>query len=170
MTSSPANTARNSRGPRNTRMLAVARSGESVAATEHSLSSVTLEICRRSFRELSHSFRIAWKISRVLRYGHENEKRKGQDRRQDAQETHASQRDAQGYVGRRQSEGCQRWLSTQHRRLHRPLHWTWLLHGKLKALAQENAALRTTLASVSKRLSKIEGATSSKWLQTAGVS
>ena len=44
------------------------------------------------------------------------------------------------------------------------------LHGKVKTVAQENAALRTTLASISKRLSKLEGATASEWLQPAEVS
>ena len=44
------------------------------------------------------------------------------------------------------------------------------LHGKVKTLAHENAALRTTLASISKRLSKLEGATASEWLQPAEVS
>ena len=44
------------------------------------------------------------------------------------------------------------------------------LHTKAKCLAEENVGLRTTLAAITKRLSKIEEATASEWRQTAEVS
>ena len=44
------------------------------------------------------------------------------------------------------------------------------LHAKMKGVAEENAALRTKLATITKRLSKIEGATVSEWLQPREVS
>lgn len=44
------------------------------------------------------------------------------------------------------------------------------LHAKVKSVAEENAELRTRLAAITKRVSKIEEAPVSEWLQTAEVS